>query len=158
MADTWLPLRGPNERGMSPKACPVPATKRCPKCGTTKPVAGFNTHKNRYDGLQVNCKACRQTPEARERQRETNARARANGNHLKYLYGIDKATYDEMMSAQDGLCARPGCHKAAVCVDHDHSTGKVRGILCRTCNSGIGHLGDTLADVLAAADYLMGAQ
>lgn len=66
----------------------------------------------------------------------------------------------EMVSAflqiQDGKCAI--CSKDLVgrdaCADHCHKIGKVRGLLCRKCNSGIGQLGDDPARVQLAADYL----
>ncbi len=39
-------------------------------------------------------------------------------------------------------------------VDHDHATGKIRGVLCRNCNSGLGMLGDTIERVIEALRYL----
>lgn len=45
-----------------------------------------------------------------------------------------------------------------LCVDHCHVTGKVRGVLCRKCNKGIGALGDTAEAVQRAADYLRAAE
>ena len=41
-----------------------------------------------------------------------------------------------------------------MCIDHCHETGKVRGFLCNTCNSGIGFLGDKAHKVIKAAEYL----
>lgn len=59
-----------------------------------------------------------------------------------------------LKAAQGGQCAINGCSSEAAHVDHDHVTGNVRGILCFRCNIGIGHLGDDLAGVQAAAEYL----
>lgn len=76
---------------------------------------------------------------------------------LQKVFGIDRVAYDSMMEAQDGLCAickcppRPGRHLS---VDHDHLTGEVRALLCNPCNSGIGHLGDSLERAEAAVEYL----
>jgi hypothetical protein len=39
-------------------------------------------------------------------------------------------------------------------VDHDHNTGAVRGLLCHSCNTGLGHLGDSVETLARALDYL----
>jgi hypothetical protein len=73
--------------------------------------------------------------------------------HLKRRYGITAAQYDALLDAQGGLCAvcreRPAEH-----VDHDHTHGHVRGLLCSCCNQGLGNFRDQLAHLRAAADYL----
>ena len=64
--------------------------------------------------------------------------------------------YRKMEKAQDGKCAvcnLPQSNKA-LAVDHDHNTGKVRGLLCDKCNRGIGLLGDSPEVVLNAFRYL----
>lgn len=68
-------------------------------------------------------------------------------------YGLMPDDYDRMASAQQGLCFLCG-RKAKLYVDHDHVTGRVRRLLCPTCNVGIGHLGDDPARLRAAADYI----
>jgi hypothetical protein len=55
--------------------------------------------------------------------------------------------------AQNNLCLICYCRKPLV-VDHCHETGKVRGMLCSTCNTGIGHLKDSPAMLLSALQYL----
>jgi hypothetical protein len=77
----------------------------------------------------------------------------ARSYRLRRRYGITAAEADAMLEAQGGLCAlcreRPAEH-----VDHDHLTGKVRGMLCSCCNQGLGNFRDR-ADVLRSAiDYL----
>ena len=68
---------------------------------------------------------------------------------LQRRYGITAAEADAMLEAQGGLCAlcqeRPAEH-----VDHDHFTGKVRGMLCFCCNQGLGNFRDR-ADVMQLA-------
>ncbi|GGZ07416.1 hypothetical protein GCM10010365_28170 [Streptomyces poonensis] len=62
---------------------------------------------------------------------------------------------DETIASRNGLCAI--CQAApAVHVDHCQETGRVRGVLCFNCNSGLGLLGDDPAAALRAADYLEG--
>jgi hypothetical protein len=61
---------------------------------------------------------------------------------LKRKYGIDENTYNELFSLQYGRCAICGKssskYKRKMAVDHDHVTGKNRGLLCVKCNSGLG--------------------
>lgn len=76
---------------------------------------------------------------------------------LRQLYGMTLEDYDRMFVAQNGVCRI--CRKSCVvhrhlCVDHDHATGKVRGLLCTRCNQGIGKLLDDPVLLRVAADYL----
>ncbi len=75
-------------------------------------------------------------------------------NHLKKMYGIDQKDYDEILEKQNGVCAVCGKKDAPLCVDHNHISGKVRGILCRKCNSAIGLLQDDKEIVKRAFEYL----
>ncbi len=75
-------------------------------------------------------------------------------------YGLTEEEYDAMNEAQGGRCAICGTTKCGtldterLCIDHDHITGKVRGLLCRLCNAGIGQLKDDPERLEAAAAYL----
>lgn len=81
---------------------------------------------------------------------------------LKKNYGLTLEQYDAMSEAQEHVCAVCGQPETMkkhgrllpLAVDHDHSTGKIRGLLCHICNRGLGLLGDNLRIVIAAADYL----
>jgi hypothetical protein len=57
-------------------------------------------------------------------------------------YGVDKSMYDAMYFDQDGKCAITSCTNEATHVDHCHKTGKVRGLLCHKCNTGLHYLED----------------
>jgi len=79
---------------------------------------------------------------------------------LKSAYGITPEKYDEMLAAQGGVCAicknEDTKHKSNYFpVDHNHSTGEVRGLLCSTCNTGLGLFGDSIDTLMGAAAYLM---
>lgn len=72
---------------------------------------------------------------------------------VKARYGLEWEDYLALLDKHNHKCAL--CDEADdLCVDHCHSTGVVRGILCRKCNAGIGQLGDTAEAVHAAYLYL----
>ena len=74
--------------------------------------------------------------------------------HLKTKYGITDADYDWLYKGQGGrcgICSEP--HKRLV-VDHDHNSGRVRGLLCRKCNAAIGQLNDSPALLRRALAWL----
>lgn len=73
------------------------------------------------------------------------------------MYGIQPDDYDKIYAAQDGKCAI--CRRATgltrrLSVDHDHATGKVRGLLCRVCNDMLGHARDDIEFFARALQYL----
>lgn len=81
---------------------------------------------------------------------------------IKRAYGLTEADYNHMLAAQNGRCAI--CRELEIekikdkvlrfAVDHNHVTGKVRGLLCRRCNRAIGLLRENTVYIRAAADYL----
>ncbi len=115
------------------------------------------------------------TPADRERERQKlkNRRYRKDNksgyqqsmfkSRLKQQYGLTVDDYERMWSAQDGRCKvcrvemiRGGRTMDAVNVDHDHATGRVRGLLCSYCNLALGYAKDDAARLRALADYLDG--
>ena len=111
--------------------CPVPDSnsKWCPECGHWKSLDEFFTDRRARDGKTSYCKPC---------QTERNAAS----NEVA-----------AMIEAQGGLCAV--CRvKPAEHVDHDHETGAVRGILCFTCNCGLGNFNDDTERLDLARRYL----
>lgn len=73
----------------------------------------------------------------------------------KTVYGITAVEFGVMMVKQGNRCAIcKTSFDSTPCVDHDHNTGKVRGLLCRACNSALGLLKDSHANLLAAIQYL----
>jgi len=82
---------------------------------------------------------------------------------MKVKYGITIEQYDEMRKAQDGLCAicsqeEKSAHRNGtvrqLSIDHCHTTGNVRGLLCGNCNNGLGHFKDNPASLERAITYL----
>jgi len=98
----------------------------------------------------------RQNPERRLRQR---------AYYLRSTYGITLDEYDDLYEKQNGLCAICGGSELEMglslegvprllAVDHDHDTDRVRGLLCRQCNVGLGHFKDDPTLLRLAAGYL----
>lgn len=76
---------------------------------------------------------------------------------LRSLYGITVQQYDEMLRSQQGVCAicKGSCASGRnLAVDHDHNTGKIRGLLCGNCNQGIGRFSDDQEIMQAAINYI----
>jgi len=77
---------------------------------------------------------------------------------LKAKYGITLSQYNMILSMQEFKCACCGKEDSggngSFNVDHDHDTGRIRGLLCQNCNAGIGQLGDTVEGILNAVRYL----
>jgi DNA-directed RNA polymerase subunit RPC12/RpoP len=78
--------------------------------------------------------------------------------NLKRNYGLSFTQYDNMRKEQDYKCAicgtKESCLDRQLSVDHDHITKKIRGLLCRKCNSAIGYLHDDARLVEKALRYL----
>lgn len=136
--------------------------KACKACGIVKPLVDFSIARALKDGRRPNCKPC-------ERERASrwyaDNPAKARSKDLMKVYGITEADYQDMHAAQQGLCAicrqpettqpsKPGRRPPRLSVDHNHRTGKVRGLLCKACNQSIGMMREDPALLQAAVDYL----
>lgn len=119
----------------------------CKACKLPKDDLEFYTAKTqgRSQTLQP-CRACRKiTPRARDRRQER--------------YGLQWWVFDLILKSQDGKCA--GCYALLgdkLFVDHDHTTGQVRGLLCNACNSILGMAKDNPQTLRTLADYLIKCQ
>lgn len=98
----------------------------------------------------------------RDKMRRTNLaemRRRERESNLKRKHGLTEQDYQTLVDAQAGLCAicgRPPTKGRGkkLCVDHDHTTGERRDLLCMECNVGIGSFGEDPNRLLKAAEYL----
>lgn len=68
--------------------------------------------------------------------------------------GITRQDFAELLALQSGKCANKACKNVAEVIDHDHATGKVRGLLCLKCNSGLGFFDDDPEKLRGALQYL----
>lgn len=71
-------------------------------------------------------------------------------------YGIGLAEYKAMYAAQEGRCALCEVQLPTLHIDHDHQTGRIRGLLCSPCNRALGKLGDTADGLRRALAYIEG--
>lgn len=77
----------------------------------------------------------------------------AKGKHRLRVYGVSPDQWDAMMAKQKGRCAG-GCDREATHLDHNHDTGKFRGILCHQCNVAIGLANESAEQLNRLADYV----
>ncbi len=116
----------------------------------------FHIRKQMRDGLKSQCKQCQ--AKQNKAYRETPAGAviitRANLRRCCRLYDITVEDYDKLFADQGGVCAICGASpgKKKLAIDHNHKTGKVRGLLCMSCNVVLGHTDENieiLEDIIA---------
>ena len=129
-------------------------------------VCGKNKRKSSYDkchtisGIRGECKECKKATctkirlVSKEKQRQYN---------LKKIHGLSIEQHRNMWDSQEGLCAickvqLSSLSNKAIHIDHCHVTEKVRGILCCSCNWGLGHFRDSILYLDAAKRYLTGAK
>lgn len=161
----------------------VPENVRtCTGCGEKKAYSEF--YKRNVSGIRSKCKKCslldtngRRTANVekyREIERLSVKRhfeehalkriGRSRAWKLKYVYKISHADFIAMLEKQKHRCAicknpirdaqRGRSPRDAVCIDHDHVTGKIRGLLCNPCNRGLGSFCDRIDLLATATDYL----
>lgn len=114
-------------------------SKRCPKCGDTKELSLFKVRKSAPSGRSSWCKQCDSNQGRTSYATNPERKQQVWANSLRQLYGMTVAEYQEMFVDQDGACAICGKEEDwRLCVDHDHETGAVRQLLCRSCNVQVG--------------------
>lgn len=131
--------------------------KKCSKCNELKDESKFVKRSNRKSGIQSYCKSCHNIKSRREYRPEY-----MRNYDLMSKYGITLEEADKIMLNQNSCCAICNIHisevskghKKQFCVDHNHDTGKVRGLLCDSCNRGIGLLKDSVEVLNSAIEYL----
>lgn len=131
-------------------------TKTCTGCGAEKPTSEF--YRREGDRLRAQCKPCwiaatTKRSQARFAADPDGFRSVWRRSHWERAYGLSESEFYRLADEQVGLCAI--CRTApALCVDHDHATGRVRGLLCQMCNRALGHFRDRPDLLLAAREYL----
>lgn len=138
--------------------------KWCPHCGDYIDTSMFSKKKNTHDGLSSMCKsyqALRGKPNRSSyyhRNKEVQA-DRMRWNTLRRKYGITKEEYLDRLEDQEGRCKAcgttdPGTKYGNFLVDHNHSDGAIRGLLCLGCNSAIGFAKDNPSTLVNLSRYV----
>ena len=130
--------------------------KFCPKCEQMLPRSEFYKDSARKEGITAYCKPCKTA--VNQNWRDNNPKEYKQSQlrqRRKREYGLSDEDMSSMLKLQDYKCEICqididwGCH-----VDHNHNTGKVRGLLCATCNTGLGMFRDNSVILNNAINYL----
>jgi Autographiviridae endonuclease VII len=144
--------------------------KKCSACGVEKDNSEFHKNPGSRDGLNSSCKSCKSAYNRWLAKNPVEIRKYKNGKLKKRTirtdvckkYGITSDNYDELLESQNGVCAICGGHpkgkKRRLCIDHDHNTGKIRGLLCNECNVALGAAKDSESVLVRMINYLRGVK
>ena len=144
----------------------APSSKACTVCKKLKPRKYFQTDKRLKSGLLSACKSCIAAKAKLYRTNHPSAERRIvnRKSMLKTAYGMTLEQYQQMWNAQKGVCAicgepeakptYPNATPQILSVDHNHTTGKIRGLLCRSCNLGLGMFKKDAARIKGVLAYL----
>jgi len=138
--------------------------KECNSCFETKPYEDFHKKKKSRDGYKNQCKVCTSLAESeryfsnadarRQKQRETQRRFTAK------KMGLTESELSDLYDKQGNRCAicliTEEGHGKYFAIDHDHTTGDIRGLLCMSCNTGLGNFKDNPDYLRMAIKYLEG--
>jgi len=129
--------------------------KPCKRCGLVKDLSQFRSCNTKH-GYYQTCKQCCNESSDPERMAFYYWKSK-----IKQKYKLTPEDYYQMLKGQNGCCAicgtaDPGAKRSYFCIDHCHHTGEVRGLLCSSCNIGIGNLKDSRTLLQNALKYLDG--
>lgn len=143
--------------------------KKCSKCGVYKHLNKFAKRKEGKDGYRGTCKSCRYEDRKKwldngglivceDIARKYRTTHKFRTARLKRLYGLSQEDWAEKFEKQKGCCDICGIHQSALKttlhVDHDHSTKKVRSLLCYSCNQVLGMVKENKNTLNSMIDYL----
>ncbi len=143
--------------------------KSCSVCFEIKEIESFYNSSSSKDGKSYRCKSCDNAARRKWRTRNaTRAKRSARERQLRYKYQLTTDAYNDLLKSQDNKCAICLCEQNSsaygvnisehFAIDHDHRTGKVRGLLCNTCNRALGMFKDDVGTVSRALNYLSNYQ
>ena len=137
------------------------STKICTGCDTPKSLDLFYPkHKSCKECYKGRQKIWRQANKHKIKRYESSAERKSTQSwrHIFRKYGLTKEQWNELLLAQNSCCKICKEHysklSSILCVDHCHTTGKIRGLLCRECNKGLGNFKDSEQFLLNAIEYL----
>lgn len=140
-------------------------TKQCSVCGEIKNITSFwKRGSKRKDGTQARrnvCASCSVEANMEKYYKEGGKEAQKERSFKALLktYGITPEIYEQERIKQNYSCLLCGAleteqHHGRLYVDHNHATGKYRGLLCNICNTGLGSFKDDTAVLHKAIEYL----
>lgn len=157
-------------------------TKRCGKCKVHKPLSAFGKKSDSKDGLRCYCKECREEynrthrvekseynkkyrqihrtellKQQKEYRQTEEGKLACRRRDLKKSFDITLEDFDKMVEEHGGVCAICGdknINGHRLCVDHNHETNKIRGLLCDHCNHLLGYAKDNITILRSAINYL----
>ena len=130
----------------------LPALK-CKRCNEIKLLEEFYTDLKNTVGRQGSCKKC-YNKYWKEEVSSYKTPEYIRTNRLKNRYGLTDEQYQEMYDNQLGNCKICDEHFDRLGIDHNHSTGQVRALLCDKCNRGLGCFNDDKNTLVKAVFYL----
>jgi hypothetical protein len=132
--------------------------KVCSACNKMQSKEDFYKRSDRNSGLTSSCKTCRKA-----KGKESWTPRKQSSYKLMAQYNLTLEDYTNLLEKQGGVCcickqketakANAGYTKS-LAVDHCHSTGKIRGLLCQSCNTGLGSFKDNIDTIQNAILYL----
>lgn len=135
--------------------------KICTKCGEEKPLESFFKRKDSASGYRSQCSECTnaKTLDKYHNRGGKELQKKRAFKALMKSYGLTPEGYDEEREKQNYKCKICGAsesiqHHKRLHVDHCHTTGMFRGLLCNRCNTGIGHFKDDVELLKEAIRYL----
>jgi len=126
----------------------------CSKCAKTKLSTEYHVDKRAKSGHCGSCKQCVSLAKALDYKKH---RGKRLAYRRSYLYGVSQGGYKALQDKFKGLCGICGDVDGtglALAVDHCHTSGKVRGLLCNNCNNGLGRFRDDEGLLQLAISYL----
>lgn len=134
--------------------------RECTGCKEVLPTYAFYAHSQRPGTTHSQCKKCENAATIKRTKANPERTSRySRKSRIKTQYGLSWDDFQKIVSTQGGAC--PICKNQLdfnanrrVHIDHDHATGKVRGVLCNWCNSGLGRFKDNARWLDAAAQYI----
>lgn len=131
----------------------------CEDCGESKPTRFHKTAVKCQDCAKIAWKKAKALIRATKRKANPDKYKKTDfESDLMKNYGITLNEYNHMLEEQQGCCACCGRHKSEfkrrLHVDHNHTTGQVRALLCTRCNPGLGYFEDSIEKLEMAITYL----
>lgn len=132
-------------------------TKICKKCNNEKKLSEFWVDNSRIDGLCPRCKVCESNRIKDKYHNKEGEKERIKYKHIERRYGLTKEEYLQKLNKQGcqcEICKVELKNDIKTHIDHNHKTGKVRGILCKECNHILGWVKDDINRIQWYINYL----